>query len=111
MLAWLIFAGGVSTQTPQAPDPAQVKAGAALYDTLKCATCHAIAGKGNARYPLDGVGAKLSVADIRLWMTSSAEMEAKLKEPPRLKMSTVMRSKKMTDEDVDALVAYMQSLR
>jgi cytochrome c1 len=46
-----------------------------------------------------------------MWITDSAAMEAKLKEPPRLKMSTAMRAKKVTDADVDALVAYMQSLR
>jgi mono/diheme cytochrome c family protein len=106
---------GASVSSPGAdqaqPDPAKVKAGMALYATLKCSTCHSIAGEGNKRYPLDGVGSKMSEADIRLWMTAPADMEAKLKEPPRLKMSTAMRSKKMTDADVDAVVAYMLSLK
>ena len=37
--------------------------------------CHAIAGAGNKSDPLDGVGKKLSAADIRAWIVTPKEME------------------------------------
>ncbi|MEZ5316105.1 MAG: cytochrome c [Vicinamibacterales bacterium] len=95
----------------QNPDPQKVAAGKTAYDTFRCSTCHMIDGKGNKRFPLDGVGAKVSADDIRKWLVSPAEMEAKLEKPPSLKMSTGMRNKKLTDADVDNLVAYMLSLK
>ena len=58
-----------------AADDAQNKRGAEVYAAQKCQMCHAIAGKGNKANSLDGVGTKLSAADL------------------------------------DALVAYMQSLK
>ena len=44
------------------------KHGEAVYAAQKCSMCHAIAGKGKAANPLDGVGAKLSAADIKQWI-------------------------------------------
>ena len=41
-----------------------IEKGKALYAANKCQTCHAIEGKGNKKYPLDGVGAKLSGEEI-----------------------------------------------
>lgn len=91
---------------------AKVDAGKQIYTAQKCGTCHQIAGSGGKlASALDGVGAKLSEADIRKWMTHTAEMEATLKTKPKMPMSTYMKSKKLTDADVDALVAYMMSLK
>ena len=101
-----VFVMGVSAG---AQDTKQIEAGKKVYEAQKCATCHMIAGKGNKMYPLDKVGAKLSAADIKSWITHPADMEKKLPKPPTLKMS----SKKfdLKDPDLDALVAYMQSLK
>src|SRR5215213_9056960 len=60
-------------------DAAAVKHGEEVYAAQKCSLCHAIAGKGKAANPLDGVGAKLSADDIRQWITHPAEMTAKTK--------------------------------
>ena len=49
---------------PALPSAQDVEKGKALYTANKCQQCHAIAGKGNKKYPLDGVGAKLSGDDI-----------------------------------------------
>lgn len=81
--------------------------GKAVYATNKCQTCHAIEGKGNKKFPLDGVGAKLSAADIKTWIVAPAEMEAKLAEKPKIHM----KAYKLSDEDLGHLVAYMQSLK
>lgn len=103
-----LLGGVVSAQTP--PDPKQVAAGKKLYDTLKCATCHMAEGKGNKKLPLDAVSKKLTTAQIRMWIASPAEMEAKLAKKPAVKMSSMMKTK-LSDADVDALVAYVQSLK
>ena len=106
-----VLVGGVwlaAGATVAAQDAKLIEAGKKLYEAQKCATCHMIAGKGNKMFPLDGVGAKLSAADLRKWLTSSAEMEAKLAKKPALKMSS--KKYDLKDPEVDALVAYLQSL-
>lgn len=96
----------------QAPDPKKVEAGQKVYETQKCATCHSIKGVGGKlSTALDGVGGKLSDADIRKWLTDPAPMEAKLPKKPVMPMSTFLKSHKLSDPDVDALVAYMTSLK
>lgn len=86
---------------------ADVEKGKAVYAANKCQSCHLVDGKGNKRFPLDGVGAKLSEADIRSWIVSPAEMEARLEKPSKIKM----KAYKLAPADLDALVAYMQSLK
>jgi cytochrome c553 len=104
----LVLLGGVAGA--QTPDPKQVAAGKALYDKLKCGTCHEAEGKGNKKQPLDGINKKMTTAQIRMWIASPAEMEAKLPKKPPVKMSSMMKTK-LSDPDVDALVAYVQSLK
>lgn len=91
-----------------AQDAALVQKGQDVYAAQKCAVCHAIAGKGNKSNPLDGVGAKLSAADIRAWISDPVAMTKKTastKKPP------MPKNAKLSGPDVDALVAYMQSLK
>jgi mono/diheme cytochrome c family protein len=96
---------GVAIEAPQ--DAAKIEAGKKVYEAQKCAACHMIAGKGSKLSPLDGVGAKLSVEDIRKWIVEPATMEAKLATKPKIKM----KAYKMGDADLDALVAYMASIK
>lgn len=96
----------------QTPDPAKVAAGKTAYDTQKCGTCHQIAGKGGKLAgALDDVGKRLTAADIKKWFTNPTEMEAKLKDKPKMLMSTFLKQHKLTDADVEALTAYMQTLK
>jgi mono/diheme cytochrome c family protein len=85
------------------------KKGADVYTAQKCQLCHAIAGKGNKSNPLDGVGAKLSVDDIRQWITHPTEAAAKAKSTKKPAMPAKFGS--LPAADIDALVAYMQSLK
>ena len=87
---------------------ASIERGKAVYTEQKCSLCHAIDGKGNKQNPLDGVGDKLSAADIRKWITSPKEMEAALPAKPKISMKAYASLK---PEDLDALVAYLQSLK
>lgn len=90
----------------------EIDAGRRVYDARKCATCHMVAGKGNIRYALDGVAGRLSAADLRRWLTDTAEMEGALPKQPAVRMSEWMDSnRKINDRDLDALVAYLRSLK
>ena len=89
--------------------PAQVQAGQALYQKHGCAKCNLAAGRGNKMFPLDGVASKMKPADIRAWLANPAEMEKKLPKPPPLKMSAQKYNFK--PEEIDALVAYLQTLK
>jgi mono/diheme cytochrome c family protein len=86
-----------------------VKKGQELYAAQKCMTCHSIAGKGGKQSPLDGVGKKLSADETRQWIVNPIEMTAKAKSTKKPAMPN--RWAKLPPADVDALVAYMQSLK
>ena len=86
-----------------------VKKGEEVYAAQKCSVCHSVAGKGNKANSLDGVGAKLSADDIRRWITNPTEMTAKTKSTKKPPMPA--KYDKLPAADIDALVAYMQSLK
>jgi mono/diheme cytochrome c family protein len=92
-----------------AQDAAAVARGQQVYTAQKCQICHSIAGKGGKANPLDGVGAKLSAADIRQWITHPTEMTAKAKSTKKPPMPNKYGS--LPAADIDALVAYMSSLK
>ena len=81
--------------------------GEKVYTDQKCSLCHSIAGKGNAKGPLDEVGKKLSADEIRQWITDAKAMTAKTHatRKPEMKQYTLPK------EDVDALVAYLSTLK
>ena len=91
-----------------AQDRAQIERGMKVYIEQKCATCHAIGGKGNAKGPLDDVGSRLSADEIRDWMVNPAEMTKKTnaQRKPPMKAYTAL-----SKEDLDAIIAYQLSLK
>jgi len=104
-LAGALVAGLASVAAAQDP----VKKGQELYTSQKCAMCHSVAGVGNKKYPLDGIGAKLSAADLKEWIVNPDAMQAKQTGPkPVMKMKSF---KSLPAADVDALVAYLGSLK
>lgn len=103
------LAGFILVSTIALPAAAQdVKKGEQVYGAQKCAMCHSVAGKGQAKGPLDGVGSKFTADEIRQWIVAPAEMSKKhnaTRKPP-------MRAyPNLPKEDLDALVAYMASLK
>jgi mono/diheme cytochrome c family protein len=99
---------GVPRQA-RAQDADKVKKGQEIYTAQKCSVCHAIAGKGNKLNPLDGIGAKLSADEIKQWITHPSEAAAKAKSTKKPPMPD--KYGKLPAADIDALVAYMQSLK
>jgi mono/diheme cytochrome c family protein len=98
----------VNAQLPAAPDAARVEAGRKVYEREKCATCHQIAGRGNSRFPLDGVGRKLTSEQLRLWITDTLKMEDALPRLPVVRMSATKY--RLSAKDLDALVLYLGTL-
>jgi len=82
-------------------------AGAKVFADQKCSLCHSIAGKGNAKGPLDEVGSKDSAADLRAWIEDAPAMTAKTGAPRK----PVMKAYSLPKSDVDALVAYLSALK
>jgi cytochrome c2 len=101
--------------TAQAPDPKLVASGKKLYATYKCDKCHTIAGRGTKKPDgeLDDIGTKLTAAEIKKWLVSPAEMEATLKKPPKGtdSMANALKTKGIEPAEIDALVAYLQTLK
>lgn len=101
-LCGLTFPQGAGAQD------APVQKGQQVYAARKCSMCHSVAGKGNLKGSLDGVAAKWTADEIRQWIVSWKEMAAKhgaTRKPPMTDYS------KLPKGDVDALVAFLQTLK
>ena len=81
--------------------------GEQVYADQKCSVCHAVAGKGNAKGALDDIGSKRSADDIRQWLVDAKAMTAKTKAARKPEMKAYSLPK----DEVDALVAYLTSLK
>jgi mono/diheme cytochrome c family protein len=99
----ILIAAGVA---PAAAQDAKTQ-GDKVFAEQKCTLCHSVGGKGNPKGPLDDVGDKLSAGDIREWITDAKGMTAKTKatRKPEMKAYTLPK------EDVDALVAYLSTMK
>lgn len=107
-VTYVLVAALVGSAAPAfAQNAATIAKGQTVYAAQKCTICHAIAGKGNAKGSLDGVGTKLSEDDLRQWIVDAPGMTAKTKAPRK----PTMKSYTLGKEDLDALVAYLQSLK
>ena len=104
----VVALAGMAIPSVLAADDALVKKGQEVYGARKCSMCHSVAGKGNPKGPLDGVAAKWKPEEIREWIVNWKEMAEKhhaTRKPPMPDFS------KLPKEDVDALVAYLRSLK
>lgn len=83
-------------------DKALVATGQRIYQERHCAVCHAIKGQGAKIGPdLTAVGAKRDA----LWLRTF------LKDPKAVNPKSKMLAFKGTDEELEALVAYLASLK
>jgi mono/diheme cytochrome c family protein len=107
VVAAIALAMGAAAVRPAIAQDA--KKGEAVYTAQKCSLCHQIAGKGNKANPLDGIGAKLKADEIKEWITHPVESAAKAKSTKKPAMPAKYAT--LPAADLDALVAYMQSLK
>lgn len=84
-------------------DAAAIAKGKDLYvGKYGCQSCHQIGGKGGyVGPPLDKVGGRLTAGWIFHW----------LKNPQAFKPQTIEPNNKLTDEEADALTAYLMALK
>ncbi len=75
--------------------------GRAVYARERCEVCHSIAGQGNARYPLDNVGRRLSADEIRKWVIAPREMNPMVRKPKF----------ELSESDLAALVQFLIALK
>jgi mono/diheme cytochrome c family protein len=99
---------GLMAATAGAQTQAQIELGKQVYAAQKCQICHAIGAVGNNKGPLDDVVARLSADEIRQWVVSAPEMAAKAKATRKPAMKAYPNIGKA---DLDALVAYLHSLK
>ena len=106
-IAWL-----AASLTGFSQDAASMEKGKEILKSIspKCSMCHAIAGQGNPRNPLDGIGSKLSANEIKAWIRTPKEMAVKAKSEVKPPMSAYTKEK-LSDADLDSLVAYLLSLK
>jgi mono/diheme cytochrome c family protein len=104
-----VYAGLLTLALPCAAAAQNAKAeqGAALFSSQKCTMCHSVAGKGNPKGTLDGVGSKRKADEIRQWILDPEAMRDKEKAT----RTPAMKKMKLSDEQVDALVAYLSTLK
>jgi mono/diheme cytochrome c family protein len=102
----IAFAALFALSSPAAAQ--SVEKGKEIYTAQRCSLCHSVGDVGNKRGSLDKVGAKLTAADIRNWIVAAPEMAAKTtsERKPVMKAYTTL-----TKEEVDSLVAYLQTLK
>ena len=101
------FLVAIAAGTASAQDKALVAQGEKVYNDQKCFNCHSVKGEGNKKGPLDKIATKLKPAEMKDWLLNAPEMAAKAKadrKPP-------MKSVTLTDSEMNALLAYLQTLK
>jgi len=105
-VALFISLGGLVTSGLRAdeaakPDAQKVDKGKQIYNAQHCNMCHSVAGKGNPKTPLDDVGSRMTADEMKKYITG----------PKLVKADSKMKAyTSLPAEDLDALVAYLQTL-
>jgi cytochrome c oxidase subunit 2 len=98
---------------PPPPDAALARAGQSFVTTLQCASCHAIAGtpaSGQVGPDLSHVASRRSIAAGTLPM-NHANLAAWIADPQRFKPGTNMPAVPLDAEQLEAVTAYLETLR
>ena len=91
--AWLNLSKRVDLSNPAAT-------GERLMEQYRCRDCHRILGEGALKAPdLTGITQRLSDQELDLW----------LKDPNAVKRNTTMPDFRLSDTEVDALIAYLRA--
>jgi mono/diheme cytochrome c family protein len=98
---------GVALAASAGAQDAKVVQGEKVFADQKCTLCHSVGDKGNKKGPLDNVASQLKPDEIREWIVDAKGMTAKTK-PTR---KPDMKAYTLPKDDVDALVAYLSTLK
>jgi mono/diheme cytochrome c family protein len=108
LAAWFAYRHNPDELPSEDATTAQVKEaarGRQLFADLHCQLCHALAGEGNPRLPLDGVGAHFEPDDLRESIRGDfRDLSSTVKERKQ-------RYRELPAKDLDALVVFLSSQR
>ncbi len=99
--------------TPGQPTSPDAQKGAQVFATSACVGCHTISGTaaaGKVGPNLTHIGSHQTLAGAVLENTPQ-DLATWLKDPPAVKPGSIMPNLHLTDEQVNALVAYLESLK
>jgi len=105
ILRFAVLAVAFSVAGVALADDAAIEKGKAVFESTKppCKTCH-----NDKKNPLDNYGAAGSIEDVKAWMRTPKEMFAKT---GKKGAKPTFGPNKISDEDLDALAAYLVSLK
>jgi cytochrome c oxidase subunit 2 len=107
------FQAWVHAQQQNASQDPKVLAGKRVFETTSCVNCHAVSGTNAdgrfgpdlahlmSRATLASGAAENSHANLRLWIQN----------PDAIKPGSLMPAMKLSDADLDAVTAYLETLR
>jgi len=107
------FAAWVTAQQRDATQDEKVKAGKRVFETTSCINCHAVSGTAAdgrfgpdlghfmSRTTIASGAADNTPANLRLWIQN----------PDAIKPGSLMPAMKLSDGDLDAVTAYLETLR
>jgi mono/diheme cytochrome c family protein len=105
ILRFAVLAVVFSVAGVASADDAASEKGKAVFESTKppCKTCH-----NDKKNSLDNYGAAGSIEDVKAWMRTPKEMFAKT---GKKGAKPTFGPNKISDEDLDALAAYLVSLK
>ena len=103
--ALIVAAAGLALALAGSSFAADAAAGKAVFDSAKpaCKGCHT-----DAKHPLTNVGASVKPEELKAWVRTPKEQMAKEK---KTGMMPAYPADKISDADLDNLVAYLGSLK
>lgn len=99
---------GVPPLIEETAPPAKKSPGATVYHDQRCSACHALAGTGNPRYPLDGVGNRRDAGELRDWIVGTGTAAASLPGPVLRRKE---RYREMPPDEMAALIEFLAAQR
>jgi mono/diheme cytochrome c family protein len=88
-------------------DPQVVARGRQVFEEQNCMRCHSVGGEGSPRSPLDHAAAELDAAQLLAFTVGGESVADAL---GRRTLAAKQPYQELPAEDLDALVAYLQSL-
>lgn len=110
----LVASVSAPVTSPQVSEPVanatapSAERGRAVYAEQRCSACHSIAGEGNPRLPLDGVGTHLTADELKVWILGTGGAAESLSVATQRRKQ---RFRSVSETDMNALVAYLQTLK
>ena len=103
--ALIVAVAGLAVALAGSAFAADAAAGKAVFDSAKpaCKSCHT-----DAKHSLAKVGASVKADDIKAWVRTPKDQMAKEK---KTGMMPAYPAEKISDADLDNLVAYLSSLK